>query len=130
MKNNLSLHETMTRREQSRFAQSLNKPVYGDKCNGCGYCCMMKPCSISLFIYNDPEKCPALVFREGKYRCGLISEPEKVLPIAFVVPEGAFDDPEVQEAMEGFAAHVAKKLGTDTHCCSTAPHEAGYDQCR
>ena len=52
---------------------SLNKPAYGDPCNGCGLCCLAEPCPIAKEILGQSEgACKALVFDDGRYWCDLV----------------------------------------------------------
>lgn len=68
----LPLCDTMTDREALRFAITLGKPKRDEPCNGCGYCCMMVQCKISIAAFGEHKTCPALEFKDGKYRCGLM----------------------------------------------------------
>ena len=53
------------------------KPILGDPCNGCGYCCAMEACALAReYISADiPGPCPALEFEGGRLRCGLVRRP-------------------------------------------------------
>lgn len=53
-------------------------PGYGEKCNGCGQCCLDQPCPVSrnLLLWSD-GRCTALVLDKGIYRCGMMTTPDK-----------------------------------------------------
>ena len=54
------------------------QPRQGHPCNGCGLCCLIEPCPISLEIFKGHSQvCPALEFDEGRYWCGLMRHPEQ-----------------------------------------------------
>jgi hypothetical protein len=59
------------------------KPAPGEPCNGCGVCCASEPCPLgAVASLRTTGACSALVWREedGRYRCGLIVQPEMHLP--------------------------------------------------
>ena len=51
---------------------TLPKPLWGDPCNGCGLCCLMSQCPLSVALFGQRTRCPALIEQGGgKYGCGL-----------------------------------------------------------
>jgi hypothetical protein len=61
------------------------KPVTGAPCNGCGLCCLAEPCPLGMLVSGRRHgRCKALVWQErhpgGRYVCGLVNEPERLLP--------------------------------------------------
>ena len=49
------------------------KPRYGSPCNGCGWCCHSEVCALGKMAFKDAvAPCPAMIFEEGKVRCGLV----------------------------------------------------------
>lgn len=55
-------------------------PGEGQPCNGCGHCCQMKACQLSVeLLRSETAPCLALEFAEGRYWCGLVRSPEKLL---------------------------------------------------
>ena len=51
----------------------LQRPRYGEACNGCGLCCSLEPCGIAKARHGDiPGPCPELVYDAGRYRCRLV----------------------------------------------------------
>ena len=51
----------------------VQKPAYGQPCNGCGLCCIAQQCPLSLAIFGKRGVCPALERGEGKtLTCGLV----------------------------------------------------------
>ncbi len=59
--------------------KGLEKPLYGNPCNGCGACCMSVPCPISQAIFNKPS-CPALEWTGNAYTCGLFTNLSAYVP--------------------------------------------------
>jgi hypothetical protein len=53
---------------------SPQKPVWGEPCNGCGYCCQNSACEISQQITGDSplSGCSLLEWDGANYRCGAI----------------------------------------------------------
>lgn len=57
-------------------ADAPDKPLLGAPCNGCGVCCAAEPCAVArLFLHRRRGRCPALVWQQGRYRCGLVLQP-------------------------------------------------------
>lgn len=55
------------------------KPAVGEPCNGCGVCCVSEACPVAMVLFlRRHGKCPALQWcdREGRYRCGLVADPQ------------------------------------------------------
>lgn len=50
------------------------KPKYGEKCNGCGLCCMMEVCAIGKEAYGKDQKapCPALIHASNRHWCKFV----------------------------------------------------------
>ena len=46
-------------------------------CVGCGYCCLLAPCSASVRLYPGARRCPQLewVVADNRYVCGLMLIP-------------------------------------------------------
>lgn len=108
-----ALERTMTPRQDERFAHALGKPAYRDKCNGCGYCCLMVPCLISQSLFGqDIASCPALEFKDGRYHCGLMIDPavyqHKCLPD---VPKL-----ETEGQKKSAAKYIRDRLGAGMGC--------------
>lgn len=51
------------------------------KCIRCGECCLNNPCFLSKRILSDNRKCSALEEKDGKYSCGLYTDPIKYLDL-------------------------------------------------
>lgn len=52
------------------------KPAVGVACNGCGICCSIAPCPLSRWLLGHRDgPCPSLIWRGGRYACGLLVEP-------------------------------------------------------
>jgi len=50
------------------------KPEYGDKCNGCGWCCMSEVCRIGKAVHGEDAvaPCPSLIKANNRYWCSLV----------------------------------------------------------
>ena len=58
------------------------KPAVGEPCNGCGLCCAQETCPAGrLRFLQAGGPCPALEWHapEQRYRCGLLSAPERYI---------------------------------------------------
>jgi hypothetical protein len=56
----------------------IDKPQFGQSCNGCGLCCRIVPCVIARDLLKAFEgPCPALEHDQGRYWCGLLRNPHK-----------------------------------------------------
>ncbi len=72
--------------------EAPQKPPEGAPCNGCGVCCASEPCPLGILASRRRQgACAALVWSDegqggpasaGRYRCGLVGQPERVLPRA------------------------------------------------
>jgi hypothetical protein len=52
----------------------IQKPEYGEPCNGCGFCCKEEICAIGKEVLKtEAAPCPVLELRDGIYRCGLLA---------------------------------------------------------
>lgn len=59
-----------------------NKPVPGQPCNGCGWCCAFEPCPLGAVLSRRRSgRCVALAWDEAaaRYHCGVVSEPGRHL---------------------------------------------------
>lgn len=55
------------------FEMRERKPAFGDACNGCGLCCTVKPCALSVeYLGSEIGPCAALEWEDGRAWCGLI----------------------------------------------------------
>lgn len=73
------------------------KPKMGEKCNGCGLCCVQEVCAIGVRAFDTKiAPCPGLVFDNGRSWCRL------------VLAEEALGAPPI----------IAKMLGINTDCDS------------
>lgn len=83
------------------------KPAFGSPCNGCGYCCAAEPCGIAQEYLDCGTEgpCPALMFGEGRFWCGMVLQPTRFL---FLPP-----DPEA-DALLG--SMIAQTLGAGRGC--------------
>jgi hypothetical protein len=62
--------------------QAPAKPDEGQPCNGCGVCCALETCPAARLRFLQAKgPCPALTWSDSqtRYRCGLLSHPEKYL---------------------------------------------------
>jgi hypothetical protein len=62
----------------------LEKPRFGDKCNGCGLCCASQLCDLAEQQFAGAvAPCPALEWEDGRTYCGLVRHPSRHLKINF-----------------------------------------------
>lgn len=53
-------------------------PGLGAACNGCGQCCIERPCGLARDFAGVVEgPCPCLIRDESAWRCGLVVEPHR-----------------------------------------------------
>lgn len=58
---------------------TLEKPVYGDPCNGCGICCIAQVCALGEAL-GDEKDCKALIHNvDGTFSCGLVVDPYRFI---------------------------------------------------
>lgn len=78
----------------------LLKPKFGERCNGCGWCCEQEQCLISVEMFGkEPGACRALQYADGRTYCGLVrmASPDLQPSLAFLLGLGMgcdADDPE------------------------------------
>ncbi len=70
--------------------------VVSKPCVGSGYCCKKAPCVLGVEKHGQVAPCPSLVFKDGRYWCGLV--------------EDAKSEEEKQ--------HLINILGIGAGCCS------------
>lgn len=52
------------------------KPLMGQPCNGCGFCCVMEPCRLATELIGATKgPCPALEYADQRTYCGLVKRP-------------------------------------------------------
>jgi hypothetical protein len=60
-------------------AEAPAQPRWGEPCNGCGVCCLVRPCPVGIIISRRLSgPCEALrwVDAEKRYRCGVLGADE------------------------------------------------------
>lgn len=70
-------------------AEAPPKPREGDACNGCGVCCAAEPCPVGMVLSRRRRgPCVALVWvdDERRYRCGMVSAPERHVGMRWATP--------------------------------------------
>lgn len=59
---------------------TIEKPVYGDPCNGCGVCCIAQVCDLGKEL-GDDQSCKALMRNPNRsFSCGLVVDPYRFMP--------------------------------------------------
>ncbi|WP_274644713.1 hypothetical protein [Pseudomonas serbica] len=88
---------------------TLEKPVMGDPCNGCGVCCIAKVCEIGVEL-GDDVNCKALMqSTDGSFECGMVVDPYRFMAEDELETWKAIDD--IGKAHQGELA--LKKLHAD-----------------
>lgn len=58
---------------------------FGERCTGCGECCLAIPCGLAFALFDQPEDstfaCPALEKAGDQYRCGLVLHPQQYIDL-------------------------------------------------
>lgn len=82
------------------FETAPKKPMKGEPCVGCGFCCAAELCGCAklIFGHDATAPCPLLVFRDGRFWCALV----------------------VTEKEKGLEPMVATTLGVGTGCRADA----------
>lgn len=57
------------------MGSSLPKPRLGEPCNGCGLCCLVEPCLLSVEYLGVHARCPVLETAGNRFACGLVTNP-------------------------------------------------------
>lgn len=66
-------------------ATAPSKPALGEKCNGCGLCCLLEPCPLGMLVSRRRRgACIALIWIEEdqRYQCGMVQAPERFVPLS------------------------------------------------
>lgn len=59
---------------------SMRNPTL-EKCEGCGYCCRMEPCAISVGYHGEwKTSCRSLVEHDGRHWCGILESAREKSP--------------------------------------------------
>jgi len=58
----------------------LEKPAYGQPCNGCGMCCIAVQCIVSVALFGEQKLCPALTPAGDALACGLMIDTAAHVP--------------------------------------------------
>ncbi|WP_429532476.1 hypothetical protein [Pseudomonas silensiensis] len=59
---------------------TIEKPVFGDPCNGCGICCIAQVCDLGKEL-GDEQNCKALLQNSDRsFSCGLVVDPYQFMP--------------------------------------------------
>jgi hypothetical protein len=70
----------MTRHATTIDSAEIERPGYGEPCNGCGFCCKEEACDLSReYLKSAAAPCVALEHQDGRYWCGLVRNPAKYL---------------------------------------------------
>jgi hypothetical protein len=97
---------------------SLAKPAYGDKCNGCGMCCVEEVCGLGLEL-GDRKICKALeANQDGTFSCGLVGNPYKYLSDERTRTWRMIDEISPGVGEDGLRSYHAHMLGAGKGCDS------------
>ncbi|NML61806.1 hypothetical protein HHL21_12085 [Massilia sp. RP-1-19] len=109
------------------FQTGLQKPKFGEPCNGCGYCCTMEPCKLAQeFLRCMTGPCVALETRDGRAICGLVRNP---LGYLFKAAHPEADVPVLEdapdiEASTQLSGDLAAALGIGKGCDTADDEES------
>ncbi|MFK4132014.1 hypothetical protein ACI2KR_06925 [Pseudomonas luteola] len=98
---------------------TLDKPLYGDPCNGCGICCIAQVCRLGIEL-GDDKNCKALIQNSnGSFSCGLVADPyrfvnEDELEVWQKIDRLTGSNHGEQALKERFAAELGAGLGCDS----------------
>jgi len=56
-------------------------------CVGCGYCCWKVRCGVGIDLHGHGDKCPELMFKDGRHWCGVLLGNEEDLYTAWLRTE-------------------------------------------
>lgn len=106
---------------------TLDKPVYGQPCNGCGICCIAKVCELGVTL-GDDQNCKALVRgSEGGFYCGMVADPYRYMDEVDLSTWKSIDALDGGEAGElALKALHAEALGAGKGCDSDDEAVAEY----
>lgn len=98
----------------------LDKPAFGNPCNGCGTCCIEEVCSLGREL-GDDVNCKALThFPDGSFGCGLIIDPYQHLPEDRLTFWRELDQmANFQTGEKALKQHYADMLGAGKGCDSS-----------
>lgn len=70
--------------DETKRRRALIKPLEGQPCNGCGYCCHMSACDLALEYLGAAQEgpCPALEFEDDRFWCGLVRNAGQYMGLA------------------------------------------------
>ena len=106
---NLSIGELAT-----VFPIKAIKPEFGSQCTGCGLCCLAEQCSLSVSIFGEHPRCPALRDDGDRYSCSLIVDPASVMPEGPMKDVASSSDWGWQALGEYFGEMLGAGLGCDS----------------
>jgi hypothetical protein len=61
--------------------QTPVKPKFGDRCNGCGYCCAEEVCEVGVRFVGAEAPCKLMRWREGRFFCGAVDIADSLGPL-------------------------------------------------
>lgn len=71
----------------------MEKPKFGDKCNGCGLCCAAELCEVAEDTFPGAvAPCPALEWEDGRAWCGMIQHPSRHLSLNYTGADSRISD--------------------------------------
>lgn len=106
---------------------TLDKPIHGQPCNGCGICCIAKVCELGVTL-GDEQNCKALVrSAEGGFYCGMVADPYRYMDEADLSTWKGIDDLKGGAVGElALKAMHAEMLGAGRGCDSDDVAVAEY----
>lgn len=98
---------------------TLDKPAFGEPCNGCGLCCISEVCSLGVAL-GDDRNCKALISKpDGSFSCGLVEAPYRYVNEEVLDTWKAIDDMSDEPVGEQVLSQTyAQVLGAGQGCDS------------
>jgi hypothetical protein len=103
------------------------KPLFGEPCNGCGYCCTVQPCLLAdEFLHCTIGPCIALETHDGRAICGLARNPLGYLFKA-AHPQSSvpvLEAPSAVEMAKELSSNISSALGIGLGCDAADDEES------
>lgn len=98
---------------------TIDKPAYGDPCNGCGLCCRAELCPAGYAIFGGVlrRECPAIEMDGQRAVCGLVAH-----PMAYRMAKT------LQHGVAAMSSAALAMIGSGTGCDARFAGEPGNEE--